>query len=145
MTYLTQAEADALRMMEKFYMGKEYFSFPDFGGRIAVPLLSHDEKEEFFLDVSRSQIALKHTLQNRARKTVILARLDSGGAPHRNPDGEEVPCPHLHLYREGFGDKWACSLPDAFSQPNDIWRTLDEFMQFCHIVKKPNIRKGLCT
>ncbi|HEY7442131.1 MAG TPA: hypothetical protein VH701_06920 [Vicinamibacterales bacterium] len=31
------------------------------------------------------------------------------GAPHRNPDDEEIPCPHLHLYREGYGD----SLGDA--------------------------------
>ena len=145
MIYLTQIEADALRTMEKFYVGKEHFSFPDLGGRIAVPLFSHDNKEEFILDVLRSHIALKHTLQNRARKTVILVRLDIGGAPHRNPDGEEVPCPHIHLYREGFGDKWAYVLPDAFSQSLDIWRTLSEFMRFCHIVKEPNIHKGLLT
>ena len=145
MIYLTQAEADALRKMEKVYMGKEYFSFPDLGGRIAVPLFSKDQKEEFVLDVRRSQIALKHTLQNRARKTVILVRLDIGGAPHRNPDGEEVPCPHIHLYREGFGDKWASALPNEFSQPDDIWRTLGEFMRFCRIVKEPNIHKGLLT
>ena len=145
MIYLTQAEADALRNMEKFYVGKEHFSFPDLGGKIAVPLFSRDNKEEFILDVLRSHIVLKHTLQNRARKTVVLVRLDIGGAPHRNPDGEEMPCPHIHLYREGFGDKWAYVLPDAFSQPLDIWRALSEFMRFCHIVKEPNIRKGLLT
>ena len=22
------------------------------------------------------------------------------GAPHRNPDGQEIPCPHLHVYRQ---------------------------------------------
>ena len=145
MIYLTQAEADALHIMEKFYMGKESFCFPDFGGKIAIPLFSHDKKEEFFLDVSRSQIALKNTLQNRGRKVVVLVRLDIGGAPHRNPDEEEVPCPHLHLYREGFGDKWAFALPNTFSQPDDIRCTLDEFIQFCNIVKKPNILEGLFT
>jgi hypothetical protein len=36
---------------------------------------------------------------------VVLVRLDLGGAPHRNPFDEEIGVPHLHLYREGFGDK----------------------------------------
>jgi len=56
-----------------------------------------------------------------------------------------VPCPHIHLYREGFGDKWAYALPKEFAQPDDIWRTLGEFMRFCHIVKEPDIRKGFYT
>lgn len=145
MIYLTQTEADALREMEKFYLGNEIFSFPDLGGRISFSLFSHDKREEFFLDISRSQIALKHTLQNRARKTVILARLDIGDPPHRNPDGEEILCPHIHLYKEGFGDKWAYTIPDSFTQPNDIWFTLNEFMRFCRIVKTPQIRRGLLT
>jgi hypothetical protein len=34
-------------------------------------------------------------------------RLDLDGPPHRNPDDEEIPWPHLHVYREGYGDKWA--------------------------------------
>jgi hypothetical protein len=50
---------------------------------------------------------IKGTYQNRARYVVVLVRLDFGGKPHRNPDGEEIASPHLHIYREGVGDKWA--------------------------------------
>lgn len=75
---------------------------------------------------------------------MILARLDFGGAPHRNPDGEEIGSPHLHLYREGYGDKWAFPVPDHhFANPNDPWLALQDFMRFCNIVEPPVIRQGL--
>lgn len=145
-SYLTQQEADALRVMHKYYMGIGVFNFPDMGGKLAIPLHSHDKKEEFLLDISRGRLAIyKHTLQNRTRKTIVLVRLDIGGSPHCNPDGAVIPCPHVHVYKEGFGCKWAYPLPDIFSKPEDIWATLNTFMKFCHIVKEPTIRRGLLT
>jgi hypothetical protein len=53
----------------------------------------------------------KATFQNRARVAIVLYRLDIAGAPHRNLDGEKIPCPHLHFYREGYGAKWAIPAP----------------------------------
>ena len=70
-------------------------------------------------DVTRAQIKLtKATYQNRARQAIILMRLDLDGPPHRNPDETEIPRPHLHIYREGFGDKWAIAEPvERYRQP----------------------------
>ena len=45
------------------------------------------------------------------------------------------------LYREGYDDQWAYGLPKSFKDPKDIWRTLNEFMDLCHIVDKPNIQR----
>lgn len=106
---------------------------------------SPDKREQFILDVARGRIDLaKVKMQNRARQVVILVRIDLAGAPHRNPDGEEVPCPHLHRYREGFGDKWAEPLPvEVFSSPTDLWATLGHFFSFCSITKPPHIERGL--
>ena len=74
---------------------------------------------------------------------MILARLDFG-PPHRNPDGEEIGSPHLHLYQEGFGDKWACPVPqDRFPNLSDPQLMLKDFVHFCNIVKPPVIRWGL--
>ena len=42
-------------------------------------------------------VLTKGRYQNRARNVVVLLRLDFGGAPPRNPDGSELPCPHLHI------------------------------------------------
>lgn len=99
------------------------------------------------LDLRRGRIDLaKATYQNRGRHVVVLVRLDFGGAPHRNPDGTEIGSPHLHLYREGFGDKWAIPVPSGpFGDLSDPWRTLMDFMQYCNIVEVPTIRRGLFT
>jgi hypothetical protein len=103
---LTQDEADKLMAMEKRAVDEKEWLFPSPGDRIAIPLTSLDKRESFMLDVTRARIKLtKATYQNRARAAIILMRLDFDGPPHRNPDGEEVPCPHLHIYRDGFGDK----------------------------------------
>lgn len=141
---LTQQEAEALLVLEKYFLGNDRFEFPSLGGALRIPLHSTDRREEFSLDITRSRILLeKHTFQARARKAVILARLDLAGPPHRNPDGEEIGCPHLHLYREGYGDKWASPLPEAFSGVTDAVELMEKFMDYCRVVGKPIIDRGL--
>jgi hypothetical protein len=144
---LTQAEADALLAMAKHRADDEVYDYPGLSGAIRIPLVSSDKRESFILDITRSQINLaKGTYQNRARSVVILARLDFGGAPHRNPDDEEVPCPHLHVYREGYGDKWTIPVPtNVFKDLNDRWQTLQDFMTFVNVAIPPEIRRGLFT
>lgn len=142
---LTQAEADALIAMEKRRIDDTIWNYPGLGGTIFVPLTSVDKRENFFLDISRGRIdLLKGKYQNRARQTIVLVRLDFGGQPHRNPDDEEIPSPHLHLYREGFGDKWAFPVPAKhFPNMSDLWQTLNDFMVFCNIKEQPIIERGL--
>ena len=142
---LTQAEADALMKMEKHRSDDKQWDYPDLGGRVAIPLISANQRESFLLDLRRGRINLaKGTYQTRARQILILARLDFGGAPHRNPDGDEVGSPHLHLYREGFGDKWAFPVPsEHFSSPEDPWQMIEDFMRYCNITKPPMIQRGL--
>ncbi len=142
---LTQAEADTLIVMEKHRINEESHHYPGLGGSICVPLSSVDKRENFLLDVSRGRIDLrKGTYQNRARQIVVLVRLDFGGQPHRNPDDVEIPSPHLHIYREGFGDKWARSIPtERFTNMDDLGNTLDDFMRFCNITLPPLFTQGL--
>ena len=136
---LTQSEADALIAMEKHRVNDERSDFPMGGQSLVLPLQSPDKREQFLLDLSRGRIdLLKVKMQNRSRQVVVLVRLDLGGAPHRNPDGQEISVPHLHVYREGFGDKWAVPVPaDRFTATNDVWRTLEEFNRFCNITRSP--------
>lgn len=143
---ISQAEAEALIAMEKVRVNDDPHRLP-IDGSLIVPLQSVDKREQFLLDISRGRIdLLKGKYQNRARQIVILVRLDFGGAPHHNPDGEELSCPHLHLYREGYGDKWAVPVPtDRFPRIADLWGTLEDFMQFCSVTKPPHIQRGLFT
>lgn len=142
---LTQPEADALIAMEKHRVDEKIWNHPGPGGAISIPLTSLDRKENFLLDISRSQINLAQgKYQNRGRKVVVLVRLDFGGAPHRNPDGEEISCPHIHIYREGYGDKWAYPLPsEAFSDINNSSKIYEDFIRYCSITLPPKIQRGL--
>lgn len=142
---LTQAEADALIALEKRRADNRVWPYPATGGSVGVPVVSTNGREDFFLDLRRARIDLaKGTYQNRARHVVVLVRLDFGGKPHRNPDGEEIASPHLHQYRERFADKWAFPVPaDRFPNVQDAWLTLGDFMRFCSIVEPPEFDRGL--
>ena len=142
---LTQAEADKLMAMDKKAVDDKDWFFPVPGERVAIPLTSLDKRENFMLDVTRAQIKLtKATFQNRARAAIILMRLDLDGSPHRNPDGEEIPCPHLDIYREGYGDKWAIAAPaDRYPNTAAIFLTYEAFMRHCNITEPPKTHKGL--
>ena len=142
---VTQADADALIAMEKWRVNEERSSFPGRGEKLTLPLQSINKRERFLLDVSRARIDLRKVkMQNRARHVVVLVRLDLGGSPHRNPDDEEIAVPHLHLYREGYGDKWAMPLPvNQFSNVSDLRLTLDEFSRYCNITKPPHVDQRL--
>jgi hypothetical protein len=112
------------------------------------------------LDVTRPTIRLtKATFQNRARQAIILMRLDLDGAPHPNPEdvpagpgyvwlapyaGQIMACPHLHVYIEGYGDKWAIPVPmDRYPNVADMFSTFEAFMVHCNITRLPQIEKGL--
>lgn len=144
---LTQSEADALVRMAKRRTSEKDWDYTKPGAAITIPLRSMSGREWFLLDLRRGHVVLgkaKGTYQNRGRTSVVLLRLDFGGAPHRNPNGEEVPSPHLHVYREGFGDKWAYPVSEAdFPNLDDASRTLDDFMRYCNIVQPPLINRGL--
>lgn len=143
-TELSQSEIDYLLKLEKHCIEIGKYEFPAQGGKIEIPLVSADRKEEFKLDINRSYINLsKNSFQNRARKTIVLLRLDLGGAPHKNPDGTVIPCPHLHINKEGFGDKVAYPLPDFFKNCENPADFLKLFMDYCHITQLPNIEIGL--
>ena len=142
---LTQEEADALMAMEKFFVDRAAVAFPHRGHRKIYSLKSADKREEFLLEIWRGRVDIrKLSLQNRARQAVVLLRLDLGGVPHRNPDGQKIAPPHLHVYRVGEGDRWAIPAPPGpFTALDNPYKTLAEFMSYCNIVSPPQIQREL--
>lgn len=143
---VTQVEANRLLKVPKCKVDSREWIYPGLGGQIRIPLTSTDKREKFWLDVTRGKMDMtKGSYQNRARKTIVLARLDFGARPHRNPDGQPVGSPHLHLYREGHGDKWAFEVPsDRFStNAAEPWIMLEDFLGFCNVVDRPIIARSL--
>ena len=115
--------------MEKHRIDDKTWLFCAPGDRLSIPLTSQDKREAFLLDVTRAQIKLtKATFQNRVRQAIVLMRLDIDGPPHRNPDGEEIPCPHLHVYREALAQS-------GLSPPRS---TGTRILQTCSLPSKPS-------
>jgi hypothetical protein len=156
---LTQFEADSLINLEKKRTTGAIYNFPQSGEILTIPIVSLDKREAFLIDINRKgRIRLtKCTYQERYRGMIILVRLDIDGSPHPNPEVSDVPlpyllpyngqiiqCPHLHLYVEGFMDRWAISAPpDKFHNIKDLCATLDDFFRYCNIIEPPIIQRGL--
>ena len=54
-----------------------------------------------------------------------------------------VPCPHLHIYREGYGVKWAYPVPSDFTNTTDLVRTLQDFLRYCKVEDIPPIQRSV--
>lgn len=125
-------------------------------------LQSSDRQNSFTLDIRRGRIELKYTMQMRANTTIRLVRLDFKGS-HTNPDvdyhvGSEDPfyaihdlCigrtfndePHIHIYRNGFDDRWAYPVEGIFNRSQDIESTFKDFLDYCNIDGKYVIQEVL--
>lgn len=142
---ISQQEANELLAMRKIATNTKQYTYPSLGGRIEIPLESENHHESFTLMITRGRIDMyKNSYQSLARRVIILARVDIAGAPHCNPDGEQIACPHIHIYREGYGDKWAQPLPALFIDHTNYWRILQDFMLFCNI-DEVDIKRDMFT
>ena len=113
---LTQAEAEALIEMLKKMAKKGRLIFPSPGGRLIFEAVGVENGDSFDVSISRSVIAEKCTYQGRDKgSSSILLRLDLNPTnKHFNPDGELICGSHLHIYQEGYGDKFATRFdPDS--------------------------------
>jgi len=143
---LSQLEADYLIALEKHCLSDKVHELPHHGQSLIIPLKAPEvPKENFHLDLHRGRIRLyKGKFQSRVRTNLVLARVDIGGRPHTNPDGQKIPCPHIHVYKEGYGAAWAYPLttPD-FPDSSDHWEVLNHFFRYCRITRPPLFEKGL--
>lgn len=101
---------------------------------------STSSKEIFLLDFYRGDFELsKYTINKRYRQTVIMLRYDNGGR-HTNPDGVTFEGRHVHLYKEGFNDKFAFPVSEIGVNDTDTMETVfNKIMHFCNINRLPNI------
>jgi hypothetical protein len=99
-----------------------------------------NSKNIYLLDFYRGSFELtRYTYNKRYRQSLILLRYDSGGR-HTNPDGVTFDGPHVHIFREGFNDKFAYPISDLnIEDTNSIDEVLDKLLQFCNVIKRPVI------
>ena len=131
--------------LDKYFEEEQALDFPSPGVHLEFEVFSRAPKQSFLISAYRGQIVIsKCSFQTRTgRESVILARLDINGPPHRNPDGIVIEGTHLHLYNEKYGDRWAYPVPEIFSNMDDLFVTLDQFMDYCHVIAKPRFNRTL--
>jgi len=103
---MSDAEAKELIAMLKEIISKEII-FPNSGDKKDVSIVSQDQKYLFIMSINRSSTInekrCSYIVRNKANGKNLL-RLDVNGPAHRNPNGERIECPHLHIYKEEFSD-----------------------------------------
>ena len=117
---MNKMEKESFNFLEYFnepkeFIEKKHFSFPIQYHELALKGKGSLTKTAYVVHINRKGCIFKRiTYLNRLDKTsIILARLDIDTKPHHNPDGSKIGGTHLHLFQEGYGDKWAFALDDV--------------------------------
>jgi hypothetical protein len=98
-------------------------------------------KDTFILDFYRGSFELsKYIYNKRYRQTIILLRYDAKGR-HTNPDGATFDGPHVHIYKEGFDDKFAYPVTDiGIDETDGMEAVLGKFLTYCNVKSIPSIQ-----
>jgi hypothetical protein len=119
---------------------------PGPGVNVTADAHSLDGRQAFVFNVYRSRLTLSKCFYNkRVRGGDNLVRVCLGATQkHRNPDSAVISGSHIHLYREGYDDRWAFPLPPAMAaclnNPTDM---LMSFMAYCNVTNCPQMQGGM--
>lgn len=146
---MEQQTIDYLLSLEKEF--KDFaIIFPGANEKISLEAISVDRSESFHIDINRTgTLRLTYaTFQERYATTQVLVRLDlNDSKTHQNPDGSVITGPHIHICKEGFGDRWAYLLDDFnlyhFSQDKNLTTSFLEFCEFCNVHNIPTIQERM--
>lgn len=130
-------ESQSLIHVLKLILDKGIVILPKQGESLKIELRSvFSNRDRFFVIMNRKAKINpgKYTLLLQYGKEHGLIRIDVGGAPHINPDGSVVPCPHIHLQQNDKGkwDRWATDLPALFGDCEDKLNTFIDFLKYCN-------------
>ena len=68
-----------------------------------------------------------------------MLRYDNGGR-HTNPDEVMFDGPHVHLYREGYNDKFAFPVSEInVNEAEPIETVFNKIMLFCNVTRIPSV------
>ncbi|BDH60703.1 hypothetical protein MTP04_08330 [Lysinibacillus sp. PLM2] len=114
-----------------------------------IKLDAKSSTKYFYVDINRKGNRIKRftlQLRNQEKKELPLLRFDLVGPPHPNPPGDfpfaekVIPCPHLHIAHEEYGDKIAYPLTYELVQMrltpeelSDFVKILKSFLKRCNI------------
>jgi len=105
-------------------------------------IISMDSEHTFLLDFYRGSFNInRFTINTRFKKNIILIRFDSQGK-HINPDKTFFDGPHLHVYKEGYNDKFAYPISVlGLNETNfTIQDALSKLLDYFNVIEIPKIQ-----
>lgn len=134
MSELTQAEFDHLMRLEKEFEDKTTIFLGPAPLQWSRKIKSITSNDTFSLDFYRGTFKIqKYTYNHRYKQTLVIFRFDSYGT-HTNPDGVQLTGFHVHIYKEGFGDKFAYPASEFGIEETDSMVTiLHKVLLYCKV------------
>lgn len=141
---ITQQEFDYLMQLKKQFQEKNELLLGPAPHKWSRDIISTTSTEIFILDFYRGSIEIKkYTFHKRYKTCIPLVRFDSWGR-HTNPDQQKFVGPHIHIYKEGYDDKFAYSVDViGINDQNSMEDVLVKFLKYCNVENIPPIQLTL--
>jgi len=138
---ITQPEFDYLIQLKKEFQKRDELLLGPAPLKWSRDIISLFSKDAFLLDYYRGSLEIKkYTYNKRYRTSIPLVRFDSFGR-HTNPDGQKFVGPHIHIYKEGFDDKFAYPIDSIGADlSTSMQEVLVKFLKYCNIQNIPPIQ-----
>ena len=96
---------------------------------------SLESKETFLLDFFKRNIVVsRYSINKRYRRSIVLFRYCNDGR-HTNPDGKVFTGRHIHIYREGYDDKFAFPIQEiGIQDDDDLGVVFEKVLRFWNIL-----------
>lgn len=147
MDILTQDEADTLGVIEKYLIESESVLIPP-PQKTCIHYIRYRKDGQYYDNMKLSTFRSQKNSRKVSYRIIydahnILVRIDTQyAASHRNPDGKIIIPPyqpHMHIYTEGYNDKFAYPLPNCFSNADDIIQLFMEFLSYSNVLNADKI------
>lgn len=116
------------------------------GYKFKEELSSNNGKNTYNLYLSYGKMNVEKISINTVHKqsNKVLVRLDLGNQRHVNPDGTVITSDHIHIYKDGYDEKFAYTLDsdefkNLFPNPKDRCSLLKAYLEFIKVISVPQI------
>jgi hypothetical protein len=131
---LNQAEADGLIKVKKIFLDKTPLTVNRPYNEQRELKSERDPYEVFYLNVTQTRIEFgKYGTVTRFFQIPLVRACINPDARHENPDGEILSGSHIHIYKQGYADKFAYPLKEHGFDDMLIVPFIKKFLEYCNI------------
>jgi hypothetical protein len=117
---------------------------PSNGDKLKLHLKNSLNQDNFELNISTHSIRIEKTNYHLQENRILpLLRLEVFATPHKNPNGEKISENHLHIYKEGFEDRWAYPVDHILKHSRDRIIIFQSLLDTINLQSKLTVDKDI--